>query len=367
MDRSIESDAKPSWYDAAPFGYLSCDGAGQVLETNRRLTQWLGREPQDLRGKNVRDIFSMASKVVFETSIVPLLSLQGKVEGASLDLLTHDGGKIPVVLSAETREQAGLSVTDIAFLQADARRNLERELITARADAEAKLDASRREGELREQFVAILGHDLRNPLASISSAMNILDRGELAERYATIVKLTQGSVQRMSQLIDNTLDFARNRLGGGIELDVSTDGDLEAEIEQVIQELSAVNPDHRIELEVGAVKNAQLDIARVGQLLSNLLGNALTYGDPDQPVVVRVDRAVDGDFSLSVSNKGEPITPSAMERLFDPFVRSNNHSDRKGLGLGLYIAHEIATAHGGSLTVQSDTDLTTFTFRVPNS
>lgn len=313
----------------------------------------------------MRHVFSMASRIVFETSIVPLLSLKGQVDGASLDLLAKDGSKIPVLLSAETNGTGSTRVTALVFLLADARRTLERDLATARAEAEAKLSLTRREGELREQFVAILGHDLRNPLAAISSAVRMLAKEPLSERGSEIIKLTQGSVQRMSLLIENVLDFARNRLGGGIELDLSEGATLEAEIRQVVNELRSAQPDREIQIDISHTDAVRCDVSRVGQLLSNLLGNALTYGDPTLPIYVAFGPSSDGAFELSVRNGGEPIPLPAMERLFDPFVRSTNHSDRMGLGLGLYIASEIAKAHGGNLDVLSNEEWTKFTFRIP--
>jgi len=106
------------------------------------------------------------------------------------------------------------------------------------------------------------------------------------------------------------------------------------------------------------------DRGRIAQLFSNLLGNALTYGSADQPVRVRAscDRE---HFELSVANAGEQIPLAAMEYLFHPFYRSKAHQHREGLGLGLYIAHEIAKAHGGTLEVESTPGETRFTFRMP--
>jgi signal transduction histidine kinase len=106
------------------------------------------------------------------------------------------------------------------------------------------------------------------------------------------------------------------------------------------------------------------DRVRIAQLFSNLLGNAFTYGSSDQPIRVRAfcDALT---FELSVANAGDPIAPAALERLFHPFYRSKVQGHQEGLGLGLYIAHQIATAHGGTLAVASTEEETRFTFRMP--
>ena len=350
---------------SAPCGLLKTDHLGAVLVANERLGLWLGLSSSDLCGTPLTQLFSKASRIVFETSIVPLLSLSGQVDGASLDLVNSEGTKTPVLLSAAVSGSGESSVTTFVFLLADARRAFERDLAKAKVEAETQLSSSQREGELREQFIAILGHDLRNPLASISSAMNILSRETLSEKNERIVTLTRGSIQRMSLLIDNIMDFARNRLGGGINLTLSEGSALENEIEQVVAELRSVHPDRDVLLDLGNADDVKCDVPRLGQLLSNLLGNAITHGDPKRPIHVDARKSADNFFELSVKNFGPPIPPSAMERLFDPFVRSDNHGDQMGLGLGLHIASEIAKAHDGSLDVQSTDSHTIFTLRIP--
>lgn len=363
-DRPELSPAPPSFQNT-PCGHLVHDDRGIILETNNRLHGWLAMSASELDGTPVIGLLSKASRVVYETSFVPMLALNGKVDGASLDLIAKDGSKVPVLLSAETTGSGEECRTTIAFLLADARRAFERDLAKARAEAEAQLLLTQREGKLREQFVAILGHDLLNPVASISSSVGMLARESLSETGQEIVELTQGSVKRMSLLIHNILDFARNRLGGGIELNMSDEAVLETEVRQVVNELRAANTDREIQLDISLQGTVRCDGPRVGQLLSNLLGNALTYGDPEHPIFVNLNTTDEGAFELGVRNAGAPIPPSAMERLFDPFMRSTNHGDQMGLGLGLYIASEIAKAHGGKLEVSSNDDWTTFTLVVP--
>jgi signal transduction histidine kinase len=227
------------------------------------------------------------------------------------------------------------------------------------AASEARLLGERETSELREQFIAVLGHDLRNPLASIAAGTKLLTRGN--RDAAPILALMQQSVARMSALIDNVLDLARGRLGGGIALNRATQS-LEPVLNQVIAELRAGFPESQIETDFDLTQQVDCDSGRVAQLFSNLLGNALTHGTPGAPVRVRANTHED-EFELSIANAGEPIPPEAISRLFQPFYRVAQDSGQ-GLGLGLYIASEIAGAHGGRLDVASSPLETRFTFRM---
>ena len=135
-------------------------------------------------------------------------------------------------------------------------------------------------------------------------------------------------------------------------------------LEQVVDELRSAWPERLIETQIAVTKMVSCDRARIGQLLSNLVANALTHGASEEPILVRAS-TLDGSFELSVTNQGEPIPPPTLERLFQPFFRVAVRPSQQGLGLGLYIAYEIARAHGGSLDVVSDQEETRFTFRMP--
>ena len=241
------------------------------------------------------------------------------------------------------------------------------ELIATHLDAansvavsEARLLGERETSELREQFIAVLGHDLRNPLASISAGTALLTRGN--RDSGPILALMQQSVARMSALIDNVLDFARGRLGGGIALNRAAQP-LQPVLDHVIAELRASFPASRIETNFDLARPVDCDSGRIAQLFSNLLGNALIHGAAGSPVRVHASTR-EGPFELSVANAGQPISPEAIKRLFQPFYRVSEDV-RQGLGLGLYIASEIARAHDGRLEVESSVHETRFTFRMP--
>ena len=231
------------------------------------------------------------------------------------------------------------------------------------ATSEAALLGEREAADLREQFIAVLGHDLRNPLASIQAGVNLLRQTPLDEQAKSILTLMQSTVRRMSGLIDNVLDLARGRLGGGIVLDRRADERLRPALEQVVAEMQTAWPERAIDAEITLDGPVRCDRSRVAQLLSNLLSNALTHGAADQPILVRA-RIRDARFELTVANAGDPIDPDTLDRLFQPFFRASGRPDHQGLGLGLYIASEIARAHGGTLNVTSTPEATRFTFEM---
>lgn len=232
------------------------------------------------------------------------------------------------------------------------------------SQAEMNLLEEKKTAELRDQFIAILGHDLRNPLSAVQNVAQLMMRMSQEERMLRLAQILQDASFRMRGLIDNVLDFASGQLGGGIVLTRTMDEPLENLLLQVITELQLIWTERTIEAEFNISADVYCDGKRIAQLFSNLLGNALTYGDKNKPVTVRA-ASDDKTFSLSVTNKGGKIPDKIMKRLFAPFSRGEVQDNKQGLGLGLFIASEIARAHGGSLTAESIPDQTTFTLTIP--
>lgn len=245
------------------------------------------------------------------------------------------------------------------------------ELIAYHLDASDQLKDARKElmderelSELREQFIAVMGHDLRNPIAALGAGTNRLIKEGWTERSPTILQMMKASLSRMAGLVENVMDLARARLGGGIVLTLDPSRDIAVTLNQVIEELRAAQPDRIIETHYNLETPIAVDHQRIAQMFSNLLANALTHGAENTPVRVWALTTQDG-FMLQVANSGEAIPPSLMEKLFQPFHRGDTNPHMNGLGLGLYIASEIAHAHGGTISVASDEAETRFTFAMP--
>lgn len=236
----------------------------------------------------------------------------------------------------------------------------------ALAQSQDDLDRERSLTKTQEQFIAILAHDLRNPVSALTAGLRMMERYEIDAKATSLVGLMRASVNRMALLIENLLDQARNRSGGGIVIERAATRDLAASLHQIIGELQAVAPDQPIEAKIDLPLPVYCDTPRVAQLFSNLLGNAVMHGPEGVPI--RASAAVTDDvFVLTVVNGGARIPDAMLPNLFMPFERGGDRPSREGLGLGLFIASEIAAGHGGTLKVASRDDETIFTFQMPNT
>lgn len=231
--------------------------------------------------------------------------------------------------------------------------------------SEKKLKEERRISELREQFIAVLGHDLRNPLSAIANSAQLQLRMSHEEDTLELAGIIKSSAYRMSKMIENILDFAHGRLGGGLVLNYGAPEPLETVLNQVIAECRTIWPQRRIDVRYHMEEPVDCDGQRIAQLFSNLLSNAITYSKEDTTIVVEAT-SKGGAFSLIVINSGQRIPEATLKHIFHPFVRGEVTQGHQGLGLGLYIASEIAKAHMGTLQVQSTAENTQFTLTIPN-
>jgi len=353
-------------FNAAPCGYIVTDTNFRLTRVNATLAEWMGGKPDDLVHRPFSDLLSFGGQLYFETHFAPMLRMAGSIREVALDLALLQGGKMPVIINAtERRDSEGIvQAILIVLFAASERRAYERSLVEAKTLAERVTGEVQTASDLREELVAILGHDLRNPVFALSSGLKILKRETMSERALRVVGLMEGSIVRASVLIENVMDFARGRLGGGISLKLQNEMPLGSVIEQVVAEMRLIAPDRRFDVAVDVPQRLDFDRGRIGQLLSNLLGNAVVHGAPDQPI--RLVAALDNEgLEISVANGGTPISEEAMAKLFQPFFRGDSVKDKHGLGLGLHIASEIATAHGGDLKAASAALETRFTFRMP--
>ncbi|MGR3571511.1 GAF domain-containing sensor histidine kinase [Brevirhabdus sp.] len=233
-------------------------------------------------------------------------------------------------------------------------------------EARSRLAQEREVSVLREQFVAVLGHDLRNPLAAINAGLGLLRRRVSGAEEVRLLDLIEASSQRMENLVRDTLDFARGRMGGGIAIRAEPATDLAQVLEQTVAELRQAHPDRQIVTKMRVDGPVVCDTARIAQLSSNLLSNALQHGDADGPVEVSAT-ANATVFELRVLNNGDGLPADMLEGNFTPFRRFDGTVRREGLGLGLYIASEIAKSHAGMLCAEARDGTVRFTFTMPRT
>ena len=315
----------------------------------------------EIRGSHVSVVIDKASEdplyhdhhtpriYQFESYIsVPVFRTDGRFFGTLCALDPN-----PAQLRSSTIQSTMESFARVLSLQIEAEESQQR--------TEADLYEERGTAELREQFIAVLGHDLRNPLFAINFGAERLLRKHPNPTTDNIVRHILTSGRRAAQLVEDVLDFARGRMGSGIPLHLDDCQDLQDALRQSVSEVQSVHPQRVVHANIGDLRGVRCDRARLAQLLSNLVANAIHHGSPDGPVEVsaQIDQ---GNFTLTVKNQGK-IDELALPRLFQPYSRPVKHTPQAGLGLGLYIVKQIADAHGGQLQVSScEQNGTVFTF-----
>ncbi len=284
---------------------------------------------------------------------MPLASF-GRTVGKVVDNSRMSEGAQALEGEIERREQVENDLRDAlrnrSRVEEELRSSLTREKL-ARAQAEAS-DA------FKEVFIGILGHDLRNPLNTVLTTTRLMImRGELPAESQKRLERVVASGVRMERMIAQLLDLARVRLAGGIPISLGENEDVTARVSRVLVEIRAAHPAREVEFRPDSPCVGRVDGDRFEQVVSNLLDNAIAHGDPSKPIRVAVRERGDS-VCLSVQNDGSVIPAELMPVLFDPFKRGQiAESERTGgLGLGLYIADRIVSAHGGSIDVESSVE-----------
>ena len=237
--------------------------------------------------------------------------------------------------------------------------------------AESVSHYTKKVGYSKDLFVGILSHELRNPLNVISiSAKLMLNMGPMSERQTMLATQIAENTTRIATIVDELLDLTRARFGSGITL-VRTPMDMEFISRQLVDEIQMRNPTRTLNLSVSGNLKGEWDKARIGQVFSNLIGNAIQYSFKESSIDITINGTTE-EIVLSVHNKGIPVPAEKIGSLFDSLVRAvideGDHPEDTNLGLGLYITKEIIVAHGGTISVTStEADGTTFTARFPRS
>jgi signal transduction histidine kinase len=225
-------------------------------------------------------------------------------------------------------------------------------------------------GLTKDRFLAILGHDLRNPLGAITmSASFMLEQGELGEPYVKLLTRIASSARRMNGMVGDLLDFTRSKLGSdGIPI-TRAEMDLTKTVREVVSEVCARYPQRIIRVEANAEVRGEWDYARLAQALTNLVSNAVQHGAKDSPITVKLDETAD-EVTISVYNQGPVIPEEEVDQLFKAGAKAatDRASGDEHLGLGLFIVDRIVAAHRGKIDVHSTKEEgTTFTIHLPRA
>lgn len=355
----IDTGGDSADYENAACGLAVLGANGVFLRANATLCRWLGFAQTDLAKRRFADLLTVGGKIFHQTHWQPLLQMQGSVAEVQLELIACDGRHLPVLINAVERAAAGgEKLVHLAVFVAADRRKYERELLHARRRAEELL-------VLAEQLIGIVSHDLRNPLNAVLLGTRLLRAGGDATAVARTVERISSAARRADRLVSDLLDFTRARLGGGMKTNQQPI-ELHKLVADNLEEVRLAWPGRQLAHEACGEGPAYADPDRLQQVLSNLVNNALTYGDKARPVTVT--STIDpGGMELRVHNCGAAIPQHLQAHIFEPMTRGGEDLSRRSVGLGLYIVSEIAKSHGGSISVRStEAEGTTFTLRVPS-
>ena len=373
-------------FDEAPCGLVVTKEDGTILRSNQTFSHSIGLDAQALIGRRFQDLLTMGGRIFHQTHWSPLMQMQGSVAEVKLDLVHHDKHIVTMLLNGVRREHASGAFYELALFGTKDRDKYERELLNARKVAEdllrektaaesalrqaqAELKSAYEEAQLRasfaEQMVAIVSHDLKNPLTAIKMASGILAREERTTRESKMLGHISQSVNRAERMIADLLDLALARVGQGITLSPST-VDLHAFVGASVDELRMTFPEATLVHQTVGTGNAWLDADRVQQIIGNLVANSVAYGDLQHSITI-TSRVEQDHAVVSVKNQGPVIPDSLMDVLFEPMIRgAKTGTDSRSVGLGLFIVREIVRAHNGVVSVNSTPESgTTFTATFP--
>jgi PAS domain S-box-containing protein len=348
-----DSEARlQSILDHAPVAIYIKEAGGRCLLANRRLGEILGRPRDQIVGKFDRDLYPPEVADEIRANDHRVLAENRALHFEEV-LALPDGPHTFLSIKFPLPNVLGGPMT-VCGIYAD---------ISERKQAEEEL---KRSATFREQFLGMVGHDLRNPLNAIRMTASSLLREEgIQPRLERQALRILNASNRMVQMLDELYDFVRGRLGGGIPVHV-VPADMEEIARIAVDENRAAHPDRTIEFTVQGDTRGRWDPTRVTQVIGNLLANAINYGDPDAPVAVSVAGG-EAEVILEVHNHGPPIPEDLRQTIFEPFRRGGRRrTGAEGLGLGLFIVDQIVRAHGGTVEVRSSkAEGTTFSVRWP--
>ncbi|CAM3596179.1 putative sensor histidine kinase TcrY [Pseudomonas reidholzensis] len=363
-------------FEGAPCGLVITREDGTILRSNRIFSLWLGFSQVELAQRRFQELLTMGGRIFHQTHWAPLMRMQGSVAEIKLEFKHADGQTVTMLLNGVRREHPDGAFYELALFGTADRDRYERELLESRRRAEELLlektraeaalqqakveldvayEKSQRRALFAEQMVAIASHDLKNPLTAIKMATDFLGRGERTQRETQLLEHIGQSSQRAQRMIEDLLDFTLARVGPGIRI-TRRPTDLHQATGQSVSELRVAFPQAMLIHQQTGAGLADFDADRVQQVIGNLVANSVAYGDLAHPITITSGVAA-GIASLSVHNQGAVIPEASQPNLFEPMTRlSEQASDIRSVGLGLYIVRELARAHGGDVAVSSSAE-----------
>jgi PAS domain S-box-containing protein len=336
--------------DRAPCGFLSFGDDGVVTEVNATLAGMVGMSRAEVVGRHIDALFTVPSRIFYQTHVYPMLKLHGTVQEVYVSLRHATDDQIPVLLYGSRVQRDGRFVSECVVVPMRQRNEYENELLQARKQAEEATRA-------KDEFLAVVSHELRAPLSSILGWAHMLSGGKKAdpETLSRGMQTIERNARLQAKLIDDILDFARIN-SGKLRLDVAP-LDLTPVVRSTAEGIAPAAAAKSIVLEVSldpAAGQVMGDSDRIQQVLWNILNNAVKFTPEGGRVAVMLER-VDSAAQISVSDNGIGISDEFLPFVFERFRQGDGGSSQRvgGVGLGMSIARYIVELHGGTIEVSS--------------
>ena len=356
VDDALLEESAEDLYENAPCGYLSTLPDGTIVRVNRTFVEWTGASREALlAGTRFQTLLTIGSRIYYETHYAPLLQMQGFANEIALEVIRNDGRILPVLVNSRQKRDAGGTplFTRITLFDSTDRRRYERELLLARRKAEQV-------AKDKADLLAMLSHDIRNPLNAVMGVVQLLDRSELSEQQHRFVRLLKSSSENMLNLLNHVLDLSRAE-SSSFAL-VETPFALREVIDDVVATFDAAA--HAKGLAIRASIAADVPPAMIGdpvairQILSNLVGNAVKFTSAGSVTLTVGASHVGTDavtLAIAVSDTGIGIAPDVIDRIFNEFTQASYETAVQfgGTGLGLTITRRLLALYGSTVQVQS--------------
>jgi PAS domain S-box-containing protein len=356
VDRALLEESAEELYEQAPCAFVSTVPDGTIVRVNQTFVDWTATSREALlAGRKFQTLLTVGSSIYYETHYAPLLRMQGAVKEIALEVVRSDGRIIPVLTNArQKRDSNGTPLFNrITLFDSTDRRRYERELLLARRKAEQV-------AKDKADLLAMLSHDIRNPLNALMGVVQLLEHGEIAEPQRRFVRLLKSSSEHMLNLLNRVLELSRAE-SSSFAL-VETPFSLEELVRDAVSTFDAAARAKGLTLHSSIdemVPQALVgDPVALRQILTNLLGNAVKFTSAGSVAltVVTKQAATDGvTLTFAVSDTGIGIAPDLTDRIFNEFTQASYETASRfgGSGLGLTITRRLLSLYGSSVQVTS--------------
>jgi PAS domain S-box-containing protein len=357
-------------FEHAPCGLLLTDADGLILRANATFCAWLGYPAGGLAGRRLQDLLTVGGRLFHQTHCVPIMRLQGSLREVQLELVNHQGDRVPVLLNMVRQPGETGILHHVSVFLVTERRSYEQELLKARKASDAALaakkeaqqqltDANERllhEAQRKNEFLATLAHELRNPLAPLRTGVHLLKlRHQSDAADLKVIAAFERQVDHLTRLTDDLLEVARITQD---KLRLQREKvDLRAVVQAALDDCAelAQAQQHTVTLELAAqALTVEGDVARLTQIVVNVFSNACKYTPPGGHILVRARRGAT-DVELVIEDNGIGLNAQALPEIFTMFSQVESALDRSrgGLGVGLALVKRLLDLHGGAVEVYS--------------